>query len=176
MLRSFYLFNSEQCENLKLPADRKVKPRANPEELNPEYTEAVKATQIKIKHGGDDACYIPSIDVILMPELANFKNAQHYEATLAHELVHATAHKSRLNRLCPSYALEELTAELGAAFTCAEFGIRGELRHEGYIDHWLKALRGDSKAIISAASKASKAVAFLYPETKATDEPIQQAA
>lgn len=174
MLRSFYLFNAEQCDNLKLPADRKIKPRADVNELNPEYAEAVKATGIKIKHGGDDACYIPSIDVVLMPELANFKNAQHYEATLAHELIHATCHKSRLDRPRPNYCLEELVAELGAAFTCAEFGIRGELRHADYIGHWIKALKDDTKAVISAASKASKAVAFLYPETKQAD--LQEAA
>ena len=62
-----------------------------------------------------------------------------------------------------AYAFEELVAEIGAAFLCAALGISNEPRpdHAQYIQSWLKVLKGDSKAIFTAASAASKAVAYL---------------
>jgi antirestriction protein ArdC len=60
-----------------------------------------------------------------------------------------------------AYAAEELVAELTSAFLCAELGVQGELRHAGYIDHWLTLLKSDAKAIFTAASKASQAASYL---------------
>ncbi len=59
--------------------------------------------------------------------------------------------------------MEELVAELGAAFLCAELGIAAEPRddHAQYLEHWLGVLKADKRAIFSAASKAGEAVAFL---------------
>jgi len=88
-------------------------------------------------------------------------------ATLAHEHVHWTGAKPRLDCDLKSrfdkdaYAFEELVAEIGAAMTFAVLQITGELRHASYVDNWLKALKQDSRAILSAASMASKATDYL---------------
>lgn len=186
MLRQFTVFNTEQCDGLNLKgAEVNVVPEATEDGLDKLFMDAVAATQIKIRHGGSSAHYSPATDHVQMPNVKDFRDVGNYQSTLAHELVHASGAKHRLNRESvvsgkgfgtPSYAHEELTAEIGAAFTCAEFGLVGELRHADYLAHWITILQNDTKAIFSAASKASKAVAFLYPETKAADEQIQQAA
>jgi len=105
-----------------------------------------------------------------MPELQTFRDAESYYAVLAHETTHATRHESRLDRdlgrkrfADAGYAMEELVAEIGAAFLCADLGITPETRadHAAYIDNWLQALKNDRKLIFTAASHASKAVEFL---------------
>jgi antirestriction protein ArdC len=93
-----------------------------------------------------------------------------YYATLLHELVHWTGAKGRLDRdlgnrfASAAYAAEELIAEIGAAFLCAELKITAEPRpdHAQYISSWLKLLKEDNRAIFTAAARASKAVAFLH--------------
>ena len=90
-----------------------------------------------------------------------------WHRTALHELGHATGHRSRLNRdLCGShgtrkYAFEELVAELSAAFSCASLGIVPTVRHADYIGSWLEVLREDNRAIVRAASQASKAADYL---------------
>ena len=99
-----------------------------------------------------------------------FKDAQSYTATKAHELVHWTGHPSRNAREFGkrfgdrAYAFEELVAELGAAFLCADLGIAAEPRddHASYLAHWLKVLKDDKRAIFTAASHAQKAADFLH--------------
>jgi antirestriction protein ArdC len=182
MLRTFTVFNVSQCDGLNLKGyEATLTGGATEDGLSVDFMNAVRATKIPFNHGGDRAYYSPTLDRIQMPELASFKDAGSYQATLAHELGHATGHKSRLNRQfgegfgTPKYAFEELVAELCSAFTCAEFGLQGELRHADYLGHWIQVLKNDNKAIFSAASKASKAVAFLYPDVK-QDDNLQQAA
>jgi antirestriction protein ArdC len=102
-----------------------------------------------------------------MPPQAAFDSRENYYATLLHELVHASGHEKRLKRITPArfgseeYAFEELVAELGAAMLCGHCGIDGDLRHAGYIESWLKALRNDKKFILSAAAKAQNAMDYL---------------
>lgn len=92
-----------------------------------------------------------------------------YYGTLLHELTHWTGHKKRCEREFgkrfgdEAYAMEELVAELGSAFLCADIGISPQPRsdHAAYVDHWLKVLKADKKAIFTAASQASKAADFL---------------
>jgi antirestriction protein ArdC len=100
-----------------------------------------------------------------------FRDAESHAATLAHELTHWTRHPSRLDRDLgrkrwgdEGYAMEELVAELGSAFLCADLSIAPEIRqdHAGYIANWLKVLKDDKRAIFSAASLASRAVDFLH--------------
>ena len=82
-------------------------------------------------------------------------------------MTHWTAHTSRLDRDLKNrfgsknYAAEELIAELGAAFLCAEFGFDGDLRHAGYIGHWIELLKTDKRAFFTACSQASKAADYL---------------
>src|SRR6202035_4732889 len=99
-----------------------------------------------------------------------FKDKESYYATALHELTHWTKHERRLSRDFgrkafgdAGYAREELVAELGAAFLCADLGIEAEPRedHAAYLDHWLQVLKDDKRAIFQAAAYAQKASDFL---------------
>src|SRR5260370_31269179 len=102
-----------------------------------------------------------------MRAFAAFKGADHFYATAFHEVTHWTGHKSRLDRDLKArfgareYAAEELVAELGAAFLCAEFGFDGDVRNAGYIATWIELLKADKRAFFTACSKASKAADYL---------------
>lgn len=91
--------------------------------------------------------------------------------TKLHELGHWTGHSSRLNRDFSgarggdAYAREELVAELCSAFLCAELGIVPTVRHADYLGAWLEILNADNRAIIQAASLASKAAKFILEGT-----------
>lgn len=133
------------------------------------------ATGAAIAEGGDRACYIPSEDRICMPDRRRFTGtatttpAEGYYSTLCHELVHWSGAPARLARDLSgrfgseAYAMEELVAELGAAFLCADLAITPEPRadHAAYIRNWLTVLKSDRKAVFTAASKASRAAAWL---------------
>ena len=135
----------------------------------------VAKTGASITHGGSRAFYRPSTDSIQLPPREAFIGsptstaAEAYYSTLLHELTHYTSHESRCNRQLgkrfgdDAYAMEELVAELGAAFLCADLGITDAPRadHAQYLDHWLSVMKADKKAIFTAASKASEAVTFL---------------
>ena len=135
----------------------------------------VTATGANIVHGGSRACYVPRTDNIHMPPRDVFIGsptstpAEAYYSTLLHELTHWTSAPSRCNRELgkrfgdQGYAIEELVAELGAAFLCADLGITDEPRadHAQYLAAWLSVLKADKKAIFTAASKASEATTFL---------------
>jgi antirestriction protein ArdC len=151
-----------------------------PEPLGPiERIEAadrfVSASGARIEHGGDRAYYVPSTDHIQMPDEGLFcgsstmSRGEGYYATLLHELTHWSGDAARLDRTMgkrfgdQAYAAEELVAEIGAAFLCAELGITQEIRpdHAQYLAHWLKLLKDDNRAIFAAAAKASEATAYL---------------
>ena len=105
-----------------------------------------------------------------LPIPESFNTAESYASVKAHELTHWTSHKTRLDRQLgkrfgdDAYAAEELIAEMGAAFVCAQLGLTPEVRddHAAYLDHWLKVLKADKKAIFTAASQAQKACEFLF--------------
>src|SRR3984893_4098300 len=136
----------------------------------------IAATSADIRGGGDMAGYIPSKDYIALPPAAAFKSMESYYATTLHELGHWSGHETRLKRELStrfgteSYAVEELVAELTSAFLCAELGVQGELRHSGYIDHWIKLLESDPRAIFTAATKASQAANYLRSLSEARNE------
>jgi antirestriction protein ArdC len=166
-VKSYWVFNVEQCEGLELPPMPET-PAADFDAV-PGVMALVDRLDLKggLTHAGDQAYFRPSTDAIVMPPMAAFTDAAHYHATLLHECVHATGHDSRLKRITPArfgseeYAFEELVAELGAAMLCAHTGINGDLRHAAYIESWLKALRNDKKFILSAAGKAQAAMDWL---------------
>jgi antirestriction protein ArdC len=106
-----------------------------------------------------------------MPAMEGFRTPESYYATLAHELTHFTGHPSRLNRRFDGrrwgdegYAMEELVAELGAAFLCAGLGLAMDVRddHAAYIGSWLKVLLDDKRAVFTAAGHAQRAADFLH--------------
>ena len=112
--------------------------------------------------GGDRACYIPSMDAICLPKDSAFTDENEKESTKAHEGIHATGAKHRLDRNKPSYAFEELVAELGAAMVCASLGVPlDKLQHTSYIQSWLKQLKNDTSFVFKAAAEANKAVKYL---------------
>ena len=124
---------------------------------------------------GDRAFYSPAIDSITVPTKAQFKSAEGYYATLLHEVVHSTGHKSRLNRLTasgfgtPEYAKEELVAEIGSSVLCNMLKIATERTYNNnsaYIQSWLTALKNDKKLIVSASSKAEKAINLILGESQ----------
>lgn len=163
VLKTHSVFNISQIDGLTPtpPTERPAVPRVD-------HVEAfVKATKAQVRHGPYEPCYIPSEDAVCLPAIEHFKGAEHYYATLLHECVHWSGAEQRLNRQLKNrfgskdYAAEELVAELGAAFLCAHLGIKGELRHAGYIASWLKLLKEDSRAIFTAAAKASEASNYL---------------
>jgi antirestriction protein ArdC len=135
----------------------------------------VVATGAKFSEGGDRAFYSIRDDAITMPDRFRFIDTRSgsategYYATLLHELTHWTGAPHRLDRQFgerfgdDAYAMEELVAELGAAFLCGDLGISAEPHadHAAYIDSWLRILKGDRKAIFAAASAASRATEFL---------------
>lgn len=175
-IKHYWVFNVEQCEGLRLPEiEKEPEPDWSPESNVMALVDRLEL-QGGLTHGGDNAFYAPSRDVISMPAMAAFNSPENYHATLLHEATHATGAKHRLDRLTPAkfaseeYAYEELVAELGAAMLCAHCGIDGDLRHAGYIESWLKALKNDKKFIISASAKAQQALDFLTASQQKEEE------
>jgi antirestriction protein ArdC len=161
------VFNADQVEGYVAPAAPDPLPLTQRIEQADKFFQSIPATVV---HGGNRACYVPSMDEIHLPEFDQFRAPEDYYSTRGHETVHWTAgHQDRSPRDLSgrfgdeAYAGEELVAELGAAFLCAELGIANEPRpdHAAYIKGWLKALRNDKKAIFTAASKAQHAVDYL---------------
>ena len=140
----------------------------------------LRSTGADIREGHGEAYYVPSRDFISMPAFAGFKGADHFYNVTFHELTHWSGHTSRLDRDLKnrfgsrSYAAEELIAELGAAFLCAEFGFDGDVRSAGYIAAWIELLKADKRAFFTACSQASRAVAYL--RGLALAEPAERAA
>ena len=171
--RATPVFAAEQVDGYVSPA----LPETPVSTISPiEQAEAfVAATGADVQHGGGRAFYSPSLDRIQLPPREVFigsptsSPAESYYATLLHELTHWTSAEVRCNRQLgkrfgdEAYAMEELVAELGAAFQCADLRITDAPRvdHAQYLDSWLRVLKADKKAIFTAASKASQAVAFL---------------
>lgn len=163
--KAYFVFNVSQVDGMDIiPSGDVVNDNAKIEACEKRIAE----TQATIIHGGDTACFIPSSDVIRMPEIGTFQSSEHYYATAFHELTHWTSAKGRCDRDLSKgrfgnaeYAFEELVAELGAAFLCSQYGIKGDLRHAGYIQSWLKALKNDNKAIFKASGLAQQAADFI---------------
>lgn len=166
--KAYRVFNVEQCENLDESKVKVAEPAVVGKTSANELAERVGAF---VAHGGNKAFYSYTTDRIGIPSFEHFESEDGYNATLAHELVHWTGHRSRCNRQFGArfgdnaYAFEELVAEIGAAFTCAKLGIElKRLRHESYISAWLDVLKQDKRAIFTAASKAKEATEFLFSD------------
>jgi antirestriction protein ArdC len=168
-LRMYHVFNVSQCTGLKNipPADNTAFIPTLPAELV-----ANMPQRPVIKHGMTMAAYSPATDVVNMPDQVRFESADHYYATLFHELVHATGHEKRLKRAgiterngygSEPYGKEELIAEMGSAFLCGHTGIvdRTIDSSAAYLEGWLKQLKEDRTLIVHAAAQAQKAADFI---------------
>jgi len=165
-LKRFTVFNTDQCDDL--PDEiATIAPAPPPGMIEPQVETLIKATGVDFRIGGNRAFYIPSEDYVQVPPPAAYFEPINWHRTALHELGHASGHHSRLNRDLSGthgskkYAFEELIAELCAAFSCASLGIVPTVRHADYIGSWLEVLREDNRAIVRAASQASKAADWL---------------
>lgn len=173
MMRHYFVFNLEQTDDVKLPPRFSV----NEDEREPVVVSEALADVIEgyvdgptIEHRTSDrAYYMPTTDVVTLPQLDQFEAEGGYAETVLHELVHSTGHASRLGRFAKTgepqhfgserYAREELLAEMGAAILAAEHGIEVDFENTAaYVASWLKALRDDKALVIRAAQAAQKAV------------------
>ena len=165
-LKRFTVFNTDQIDDL--PDEiATAAPPPPPGTIEPRVEALIKATGIDFRIGGNRAFYMPSQDYVQVPPPPAFFEPINWHRTALHELGHASGHSSRLNRdLSGSfgsrkYAFEELVAEMNAAFCCASLGITPTVRHADYLSSWLEVLREDNRAIVRAASLASKAADYL---------------
>jgi antirestriction protein ArdC len=183
-LKGYTVFNVEQIEGLPAHFYAKAEPR-NEGIARIAHAEAFfAATGAAINHGGNSAFYRPATDTVQMPPIDAFRDADSYYATLAHEITHWVGHESRLPRDfggkrfgSEGYAMEELVAELGAAFLCADLELMLEARedHASYIANWLQVLRNDSRAIFTAAAYAQRAADFIHGLQPPSDGPQEGA-
>lgn len=174
LLKSFTVFNVEQCEGFDCPALPTEAPTFNAID-EAEKLVANMPARPEIRHAQQRAFYSGAFDFVNMPKRESFTFSEEYYSTLFHELGHATGHKSRLNRPgiteChefgdEDYSKEELVAEMTAAFLCGETGIAPKTitNSAAYIASWLRALKNDHKLVISAASAAQKAADWIRNE------------
>lgn len=177
--RAFRVFNLDQVDGWRPPGSERV----SMVEAFAEVEAFVAATKAVVVHGGSYACYRRDYDRIELPDRDRFRGSptssanEAYYGTLLHELTHWSGAPHRLDRTFGTrfgdkhYAVEELVAELGAAFLCADLGIANEPRpdHAAYVASWLEVLNDDRRAIFTAAARANDAAAYLQafsePET-----------
>ncbi|NMA99256.1 MAG: DUF1738 domain-containing protein [Phyllobacteriaceae bacterium] len=173
-LKRFTVFNTAQCEGL--PEDVAIEaPPPPPHMIEPRVEALIRATGIDFRIGGNQAFYVPAHDYVQVPPPQAYFEPIDWHRTALHELEHATGHASRLGRDMSGrfgtrkYAFEELVAEMNAAFCCASLGVVPTVRHADYIGSWLEVLREDNRAIVRAASQASKAADWLLVHLPAED-------
>mgnify|MGYP000846764333 FL=1 len=182
-LKAYTAFNVAQIDGLPDRYHAPAEPIVDPVERIERADRFFAETGAVIRHGGGRAFYSPSTDHIQMPPFAAFRDAASHAATLSHELTHWTAAPHRVARDLSRYgkdrterAREELIAELGSCFLCADLGLAPELEprpdHASYLDSWLRVLADDRRAIFSAAAHAQRAVTYLHglqPQAKIDD-------
>ena len=165
-LKRFTVFNTAQCDGLPDDIEATVPPPP-PGMIEPQVEALIKETGIDFRIGGNRAFYVPSLDYVQVPPPAAYFEPINWHRTALHELGHASGAAHRLNRNLSGafgsklYSVEEITAELISAFCCASLGIVPTVRHADYIGSWLEVLREDNRAIVRAASQASKAADWL---------------
>jgi len=170
-LKAYTVFNIDQIDGLPERHAPQPPPAVNVEARIARAEVFFAACRADIGHGGSMAFYAPGPDRVQMPSFETFRDAESYYAVLGHEMTHWTRHPSRLDRDFgrlrhgdEGYAREELVAELGAAFLCADLGLTLEPRedHAAYLASWLQVLRNDKRFVVSAAAHAQKAVDHLH--------------
>lgn len=169
--RASRVFNLDQVDGWQPPG---AAPMPMVETLA-EVEAFVAATGAVVLHGGSRACYRRDYDRIELPARDRFRGSptssasEAYSGTLLHELTHWSGAPHRLDRTFGTrfgdndYAVEELVAELGAAFLCADLGIANEPRpdHAAYVASWLEVLNDDRRAVFTAAARANDAATYL---------------
>ncbi|MGH2612015.1 MAG: zincin-like metallopeptidase domain-containing protein, partial [Rhabdochlamydiaceae bacterium] len=177
ILRFYTVYNIEQTEGIEYEtALYKNNPIEACEALVKEYKDCPPISHIN----GHAPCYNPEEDTIQLPEITTYQTPEYYYRSLFHEMTHSTGHDKRLNRFIAgestnfgseTYSKEELVAELGAAFLCAQTRTSNEDMEKysaSYVKGWLQALKNDKKLVIEAAGKAQKALDYIKEGAKLT--------
>jgi antirestriction protein ArdC len=171
VLRQYTVFNATQLDGVAVPELPTTTPRCTPIERCAQMVEAMPHRPA-ILHGHQRAFYTPATDTLHLPIPACFHRPEAYYATLYHELVHASGHRARLNRktltdLClfgdPTYAKEELVAEMGAAYLCGVCGMANTTiaNSAAYLQSWMVVLRQDATLLVQAAAQAQRAADYI---------------
>lgn len=172
LLRYYNVFHISQCEAiepLKMDRNNDLEPIEEIESILNDY---INRESIRIEHSAsNEAYYSPSRDLIHLPLMEQFKDIAEYYSTYAHEATHSTMKENRCDRKqqfasfgSENYSKEELIAEIGSASLLNMLGIetvQSFRNSSAYIQNWLQVLRNDTKFIISASSKAQKAIEFI---------------
>jgi antirestriction protein ArdC len=172
-LKAYSVFNVNQIDDLPEQYYAAPAPVTDPVTRIAEADAFFDATDARITYGGSKAFYAPATDHIQLPPFESFRDAESFVAIRAHETIHWTAPPHRVNRDLSRYhkdrserAREELIAELGSVFLCADLGIVPELEprpdHASYLASWLEVLSNDKRFIFSAAAHAQRAVNYLH--------------
>jgi len=175
--KGYTVFNIEQVDGCKLP--KRFEPKLSHNERIAQADSFFASTGVQIRDGGNRAFYRPDTSqAVYMPGFDQFPNRVDYYSVLAHESTHWTSHASRCDRQLgqrfgdDGYAMEELIAELGSAYTMARLELELTPRedHARYIQSWLRVLKADKRAIFTAASKAQQAADFMIQNAGRTAE------
>lgn len=177
VLRYYNVFHISQTEGIKTKCKPYITDNTNNiiEQAEKVVNDYITREKIKLNiiTGSDEACYIPSNDEIVMPNIQQFTGSNEYYSTLFHESVHSTGNVNRLDRTSKQkthrfgsqdYSKEELVAEIGSSILCNRIGIEMPETFQNsvaYIQSWLKVLKDDIKMIVIAAGQANKAVNYI---------------
>jgi antirestriction protein ArdC len=168
---AFAVFNASQitpCEKLDQLIEKAL--NANGQQLLAEPERLQKAEDlltewpVQPQFGGDKACYNPAADQIHLPLRKQFHSAESLYSTWAHEVIHSTGHKDRLDRKLSTYfgsadyAKEELIAELGSVLLCSQMEIGYEVEsHASYLQNWVEILKEEPRFVLQALGQARRA-------------------
>jgi antirestriction protein ArdC len=171
VLKYFTVFNAEQLDGVAVPEIAVTPHRFTPIERCAQLVDTMPHRPA-IMHGHQRAFYTPATDTLHMPTPSCFHSPEAYYATLFHELCHSVGHPSRLHRhtltdLClfgsPTYAKEELVAEMGAAYLCGVCGIANVTlaNSAAYLASWMQVLGDNPTMLVHAAAQAQKTADYL---------------
>lgn len=173
----YKVYHASQCERLPeydVESEAPVQPDGSEDYNMSVMVDWCNTNLSAIEHGGDRAYYSPLVDMIGMPSEDMFMRKSWYAQTLAHEIIHATGHESRLNRLdlstfgSETYAKEELTAEFGAAMLCGMLDIPADMEQSAaYLKGWAAKCKDEPGLLIGAANAAEKATEFVMEDVYA---------
>ena len=177
MLKTYTVFNIDQCEAFEGSSD--YYPSTNIDRVN----NPIEACETMlngysdiptISHDYDYAAYNSGLDIIKMPQMAQFHSSESYYSTLWHEAAHSTGHKSRLGRELGTgfgtekYSREELVAEFSAGILCGMAGIEKVVEDSSiaYLQGWVSYLKNDPSELFHALAEATKAVEYMLGKNK----------
>lgn len=177
LLRYYNVFHISQVDGVEPKEKLEINEHEPIEQAEKIKVDYMEREHLQIRETiSDKAFYLPTADYIQVPCKEQYQNIEEFYSTLFREIVHSTGHKSRLDRKdikdClykgdENYSKEELTAELGSAFLINMLDIETEKsfrNSSAYIQSWLRVLKNDTHFIVSASSRAEKAVKYILNE------------